>query len=272
MDCASEPASAMVDSSSSATSSPENEWNELWLHAPVSRPALLDKHPLADRLQWYPPPARTYSRRELLAGQVVDFGGVFFGLLGGIALIYRSSFMGDAAVRLFGFIVYSIGIVTMLGFSALCHQYAWDWRRARRYSSLDYMGISAMIAGSYTPPMLLAHCYLTLAFVWVLGVAGTVLDGWKVAQGHHEVTGLYRGVMIIRFLLMGWCVLVEIVPLRSCLPNQCINLIGVGGILYTLGIPIFLSNHEFHMPVWHLFVFSGSACMYAANFVYIAGL
>lgn len=44
-----------------------------------------------------------------------------------------------------------------------------------------------------------------------------------------------------------------------------------GGISYTVGVPIFLSRVEFHFPVWHLFVVIGTACMFTADWIYIAG-
>lgn len=236
----------------------------------LSPPALLDGKPIGERLSWYPPPSRPYSRRELLLDRVVNFGGVALGCVGSVALLCRS-LPNDQALKLFGLSVYSVGIITMLTCSAACHHYAWRWERSRHFSSVDYMGISAMIAGSYTPPMLEGKCYGVLGFVWLLAIAGTILDVFKVSCGHLHVSGTYRCVLVTRFLVMGWAGVLVASTLLTCLPITWFYLTLAGGVLYTLGVPVFLSDFEFHMPLWHMFVITAAVCMYTANFTYIAG-
>jgi len=243
-----------------------------WDGMPLSRPLLLDDRPLSKTVQWYAPPSREYSRRELVVGRVVDFGGLLLGFVGGVALVCRSGLLGDAALKQFGLFVYACSIVAMFGCSAVCHHNAWNWKAARWYSSLDYLGISALIAGSYTPPMLEVECYRTLAFVWALAVLGTLLDAWRVARGDEQTSGAYRCVLITRFLIMGWCVLVVMPTLASNLAHEYVYLIAAGGLLYTMGIPVFLSTKEFHMPAWHVFVTLAALSMYLGNFLYIAGV
>lgn len=248
----------------------EDERAGLQLAMPAARPHLLDGMPLAEHLPWYPPPSRSYSRRELLADRIVNLLGVALGCTGSLFLMSQFPRIQADMMKKLGLAVYGIGIITMLACSAACHHFAWDWGRTRHWSSLDYTGISAMIAGSYTPPMIACSCYRVLGFVWLLAISGTALDCIKVAKGHLHVTGKYRCVLISRFLIMGWCGLLVFPSMQSNLPPQWFYLTLVGGVLYTVGVPFFLSTAEFHLPVWHLFVLSAAICMYVANLLYIA--
>lgn len=250
----------------------DNQVETALLSGSSSRPVIFDGSPLADVLQWYPPPSRPYSRRELLADRAVNFSGVALGFLAGALVVYRSHVLGDKALKQIGLLIYALSMVTMLSCSAACHHFAWNWKRTRHFSGVDYMGISAMIAGSYTPAMIQGECWSLLAFVWGVGVAGTILDAYKVAQGHLHVTGSYRCVLITRFLIMGWCGVFVVPSLLKCLPPQWFYLVAAGGLLYTLGIPVFLCSSEFHLSVWHTFVIVASACMYLANSLYIVGV
>lgn len=243
-----------------------------WEGMPTSRPLLLDDRPLSKTVQWYAPPSRAYTRRELVAGRVVDLGGVLLGCAGGVALVCRSGLLRDAVPKQLGLLVYACGVVAMFGCSAACHHNAWNWKAARWYSSLDYLGISALIAGGYTPPMLEGECYRTLAFVWALAVLGTLLDAWKVACGDEYISGAYRCVLVTRFLIMGWCSLAVMPSLASSLPREYLYLVVGGGLLHTGGIPVFLSTKEFHMPAWHAVVTVAALPMYLGNFLYIAGV
>lgn len=247
------------------------------MHAPlrqeyVEQPSLFDGTPLHQELAWYPPPCRSYSRRELLMDRIVNFSGVGLGVIGSVVLLARSYLGGDSAGKCLGMVVYTIGICTMLVASAICHQFSWKWSSARYLQSFDYIGISFMIAGSYTPPCIATQSYGTLAFVWFLAIAGSIVDVYKVSSGDEEVTPRYRCVLVLRFMLMGWAILPGWSSVLKTLPMPWFSLTLVGGLLYTFGAVIFLSGFEFHLPVWHLCVITAASCMFAANFSYIAGI
>merc|ERR1712007_300927 len=140
----------------------------------------------------------------------------------------------------FGFWVYGASMITMFSCSLACHNYAWNWKYTRHWSSLDYTGISVMIAGSATP--LLIHCqlYAILICIWTLGVLGSFLDFLMVYRGHYTVSPCYRAVLIGRFLCMGWSVLFGWNTLGSCVPLAFMILHIVGAAFYMGGVPIFL--------------------------------
>merc|ERR1712176_1277742 len=123
----------------------------------------------------------------------------------------------------------------MLSASALCHHCSWNWDYTRHFQVLDYMGISLMIAGSYTPCCIALEFFGTLGFVWCLCIFGTLLDAYKVwIRSRLEVSTAYRAVLVGRFLLMGWAIAPSLSLLYQSLPGNYLVLTIMGGLIYTL--------------------------------------
>lgn len=246
--------------------------------APSQAPALC-KMPLKARLQWYSPPRREYSRRELLADRIVNFTGAGFAWLGTAVLAYASWVAGDTPVKQLSFLIHGIGMVIMLNCSALYHHWAWEWQNSQKLLCLDHIGISSMIMGCYTPVMLQCACYRVLAFVWVLGLLGFAMEGWKLIRGSNGRSGGADGTWsamdvahVIRYVTMGWACVVAAPSLRQKLPGNVVSLAVIGGLLYTSGVLIFIQGRrEFHMAIWHFMVLVASLCFYASNLWCLVG-
>jgi hemolysin III len=238
----------------------------------VSDPQLRDgSTPLTERLQWYPPPNRPYSRRELLVDRVVNVMGVAAGCVGAVGILARSLAMRDTRLTFLSLVVYCVGIITMFVCSAVFHRYTWDHSRHRVLVLLDYLGISFLIAGSYTPPMVRCACWKSLLFVWGLALGGGVQDAVYLTDD-REPAKWYSWMLCARYLLGGWSIMFVLPTVLKTLPIGWFRLSLAGGILYSLGVPVFLSKIEFSSPLWHVFVLAGSACIYLANFLHIAGV
>merc|ERR1712032_345812 len=114
------------------------------IQPPSERPSLLSGK-LEDRIPWYPPPFRSYSRRELLADRCVNFAGAGFAWLAAPVPGYLAWAMGSTLPKQFGFVAFATGLIAMLNCSAINHFYCWDWRRERFQGSIDRIGIESMI-------------------------------------------------------------------------------------------------------------------------------
>eukprot|EP00928_Gymnodinium_smaydae_P061336 TRINITY_DN45433_c0_g1_i1.p1 TRINITY_DN45433_c0_g1~~TRINITY_DN45433_c0_g1_i1.p1 ORF type:complete len:299 (+),score=50.75 TRINITY_DN45433_c0_g1_i1:105-1001(+) len=255
--------------------------------APTRRPPLLGK-PLCEALQWYVPPRRPYSRRELLADRVVNFSGVALALLGTPALAYISWAAGDVPSKQLGFLAHCMGLLVMLTCSALYHLWCWDWKNASRYLSMDHIGISAMIVGTYTPPMQYVEAPRVLLLVWVLGISGCFMELHRLrtpaapslptasASGGEDAPKATAWTTldllhVARYLIMGWsCLLVA--PSMGNMPPAALYPICIGGVLYTGGVVVFMSGWlEFHLPIWHGIVILASSLFYFSNLIGLAG-
>lgn len=173
-----------------------------------------------------------------------------------------------------------IGMITMLSCSAYYHYHSWNWKRVRSLYSLDHIGISAMIMGSYAPLMIQCGCYKILAFVWILGAIGLSTEIYRLLQTveENELCGRVGQwtpmdwANLVRYLLMGWAILPALPSVMGAFPNLALGLIVAGGLLYTGGIPFLIaSGLEFHTAIWHSFVLVASICFYLPNVLVLAG-
>lgn len=240
-------------------------------------PSLVDGHPMTYTLQYYIPPRRPYSRRELLADRIVNFLGAGLSWPCAALLCARSWEAGDSQAKQLGFLLFSIGLVSMLNLSALYHYWSWDWKSSHKLLSLDHFGITAMIMGGYAPFMLRAECYKVLALVWLLGFVGFAQESCRLLSSEPGEGGPGRWSMpdvahVVRYVSMGWAGIMVAGPLRQSLPTTAMAMGLVGGILYTGGICIFVTDKlEFHLAIWHFMVLVASACFYFANFIFLIG-
>lgn len=243
----------------------------------ATRPHLLADGPLDARLQWYTPPRRSYSRRELLADRIVNFSGAVLSWVGTPILGFASWAAGDPVPKQVGFWAHGAGMVTMLTCSALYHHWSWNWAKSQRLLSLDHLGISTMIMGCYIPVMQYCDCIKTLLFVCTLGVLGWLMEAYKLVSGRQDLSGgggkwsWFDVAHIVRYVVMGWTCIV-VFPWMRKMPMEALALSGVGGTLYTAGICIFIQgNLEFHLAIWHVLVLIASLCFYLSNILALVG-
>ena len=133
----------------------------------------------------------------------------------------------------------------------------------------DHMAIYFLIAGSYTPFMLVTLresspvlAWTIFGVVWGLTVAGSALKIFT--------TGKWRFVSTLAYIGMGWIVVIAIRPLMAALPLAGLLWLLAGGCLYTLGTVFYLWRlMPYHHAVWHLFVLSGTCCHFICVLFYV---
>jgi hemolysin III len=146
--------------------------------------------------------------------------------------------------------IYGTGLLGMLTASAL-YNFSPPGQWKARLRNLDHAMIFVMIAGSYTPFLVLAmQPGLGLpicAFVWAVAVVGTIVQLTSLARRTILSLALYLG--------MGWLVLGFLRPLAAVLPGQALLYLVFGGVVYSVGAIIHcLPGMRFHNVVWHAFV------------------
>jgi len=237
-------------------------------------PCLFDGQPLEKQLQWYPPPRRQYSRRELCADHCVNFTGAVLAWVGAAAQSCISWHYEDGSEKQLGFLAHGLGLIPMLNLSAYYHYASWDWQRTQKLKSLDHVGISAMIMGSYAPLMIQCESYIVLLFVWVMGVLGFSIEVYRLMSdmSSAEHWTYLDWVNLARYLTMGWACVVIMPVMSHILSPTAFCACIAGGVLYTVGVLFLIFEElEFHLAVWHLFVLGGSFCFYFVNVLELAG-
>ena len=176
----------------------------------------------------------------------------------GTVLLWRRS-RGDglkqASLLIFGLTL----ILCYLG-STLFHGIR-SPQHARMLWKLDHVGIYLLIAGTYTPAVLVLlegwWRWSMLGLIWFLAGAGILMRLLASRISPALSTGLY--------LLMGWSAILCYFELARVITQRGMRLVVLGGILYSIGALINLmhwpkpvlglfGSHE----VMHLFVMSGS--------------
>lgn len=169
---------------------------------------------------------------------------------------------GDAAM-LVACLLYSLGLLWMLGFSA-----AYNRVQAPRVKSilrrLDHAGIFVMIAGSYAPFALVKLSSTLgngiLVFIWALALVGIYMS--------LRLPGRADKAMIFLCLTMGWSVVVIMPSLVAAVSSSVLVLLVIGGVLYTSGVMFHLAKRlRYHNAIWHVFVLAAVVCHYIAIFL-----
>jgi hemolysin III len=199
------------------------------------------------------------TRAERIADGWVHVIGVAGGAIGAVVLLALSIARGDLG-QAGAVSIYAICLVAMLAVSAA---YNLADRAAARnlLRRIDHATIFLMIAGSYTP-------FTTQRFEggWALGMTTAV---WSIALisavGRLLLPGVSRLVWLPIYVLLGWMVVAAVDPLVHRVPLTAVVLLVLGGVIYTIGIAIYVWRHlPFRRAIWHGFVLAAAGMHYAA--------
>ncbi|MEA1671920.1 PAQR family membrane homeostasis protein TrhA [Nitrospirillum sp. BR 11163] len=203
-----------------------------------------------------------YAGLEYKADAAVHAVGVSAALVGGVWIFASRAFHGPAYDAI-GLAAYAIAMTSMLTFSA-----AYNLSRHRRQREwlrrLDHAGIFLAIAGTYTPLLLrlpatptFATPAIALTVVWMIAGAGIAL---KLSTPRR-----YERLGLALYLSLGWIGLPLIPILTGRLQAGTGSLIGIGALIYTVGVGAYLLERvRYHNVVWHLMVLAAAACHYMA--------
>jgi hemolysin III len=197
-------------------------------------------------------------RREM-ANAITHGLGILFGIVSIPVLSAIGAKTGNVP-GVVGATIYAFGFLMLFTFSTIYHSTQnLDAKRILR--KLDHISIYFLIAGTYTPFLLMymldSFGIALLSIQWSLVLLGTI---FKVF-----FTGRFKIVSTIIYIAMGWLLLVGGKRFFEELPTSSLVLVLVGGGLYTLGSIFYLNKKIYHHhAIWHLFVLSAAICHYAA--------
>jgi len=200
-----------------------------------------------------------YRGGELAADRIIHTIGNFAGVVGSAMLAGIAAGVAERPIFLAS-LVYSACLLTMLGCSA-AYNLAANAARRGFLRQLDHAAIFPMIAGTYTP---FTTC--RLHGVWAIGMTAAVWTG--AITGAAIKPSCPRGIKpgsIVAYLALGWMILLGMRPMLGSGDALTALLIGVGGVLYSIGVGFHLwRTLPFHNARWHSFVLVATSCPYAA--------
>ena len=165
--------------------------------------------------------------------------------------------------------IYGATLLLLYISSTLCHGHC--GRFQKHFEKFDHLSIYLLIAGTYTPYMLVTlrgvWGWSIFAVVWGLAVIGMLIDVWPKSAEKED----RRILPLIIYLVMGWLIIIALKPLADNLASNGVWLLAIGGLLYSIGVVFFiLSDRVKHAHgVWHLFVIGGSLSHYVSISAYV---
>ena len=201
-----------------------------------------------------------YSFGEEIAHAVSHGVGALLAIAGLAVLMVAAATGGEGAWQVVPCAIYGAAMILMFTTSTLYHSFPWP-RVKRVFRVLDHEMIFLMIAGSYTPFVLItlrgALGWTLFGVVWGIAAAGLVFQGF--------FTGRFKGASTALYVVMGWIIVFALKPLLDHMSPAGIRWLVAGGLCYTLGAVVYLFKRvKYHHAIWHLAVLAGGACHYFA--------
>ena len=201
----------------------------------------------------------TYTRKQEIVNGLTAAIGMLFGLSGLPVLIGLATAHGNTP-GIVGAGIYGFCFLLLFTSSTVYH-FAQEPEVRRIFKVLDHISIYFLIAGSYTPFLLV---YMNndfgitiLSVLWGLTVLGIF---FKI-----RFSGRYEIISTIIYLLMGWMMVAGGRRFFDQLPVPVLIFICIGGALYSVGVFFYLwDKYSYTHATWHLFVLSAAVCHYVA--------
>lgn len=190
-------------------------------------------------------------------GTVLSIVGLVLLLLKGIDLSSPSAIVAYS--------IYGASLILLFLNSTLYHSLSFT-KFKDFFQRLDHSAIYLLIAGTYTPYLIIAiggKLGLTfLILVWGLAFFGIFFEVFQINKYPRLSTFMYLG--------LGWLGIFIIYPLIQSIEITGVALLGLGGVVYSLGVIFYSmkSNKWMHI-IWHLFVMAGAFFMYISVLFYV---
>ncbi len=212
-------------------------------------------------------PSSRYTLGEEIANSVIHGMGIVLGIAGLGVLTAFASLYGNAW-HIVGCSIFGAALILLYTTSTLYHSIPLPRVKAV-LRTLDHSAIFVLIAGTYTPFLLVnlrgPWGWSLFGVIWGLALFGIVL---RIMRGRRSTllsVGLYVG--------MGWAVVVAIEPMLNNVAPGGLLLLLLGGLAYTLGVVFYVWKRlPYHHAIWHVFVLAGSILHFFAILFYVIPL
>lgn len=211
--------------------------------------------------------APLYSIKEEIANSITHGVGLVLAIAGLGVLIAFASRLGNAW-HVVSCTIFATTLILQYTFSTLYHSI--QLPRAKSVMRvLDHSAIFLLIAGTYTPFMLVnlrgTWGWTLFGVVWTLALLGVLFQVSLLRR--------WQGFSLALYIGMGWVVVVAIKPMLVAVAPGGLILLLLGGLAYTSGVGFYLwKSLRYHHAIWHGFVLAGSILHFFAVLFYVVPL
>jgi hemolysin III len=194
--------------------------------------------------------------------------GAVLALVGLGALLTVGLQSGDLWV-LASFTVFGMSMVLLYTMSTLYHSFHPPGLK-KLFQLFDHISIYLLIAGTYTPYMLVSlrhgNGIPIMGLVW--GLAGLGILSEVFLSGKAVKVG-----QVVIYLGMGWACSLDMENLRTALSGTAFDWLLAGGLAYTGGVVFYVLDKMGRLNhahgIWHMFVLLGSMCHFVSIIGYV---
>jgi len=209
-----------------------------------------------------------FSRGEELANAISHLLGALLAVVGLVLMVHFSIVNGNGW-HVVSTSIFGSSMIVLYISSTMTHILPMG-RAKDRFFNFDRIAIYLLIAGTYTPIALLTlHGplgWVIFGIEWGLAIVGTLMILTRPGDYNTGVSTFY----VVSYAVMGWLILIAIVPILNTLPLMGTLWILIGGVCYTLGILFFkVIKFPYHHLVWHMLVLAGTISHFFAVFFYM---
>ena len=194
-----------------------------------------------------------YTLGEEIANSITHGIGLVLSVAALVVLVLTAVHRGNAW-HVVGFTIFGSTLILLYLSSTLYHGIQHP-RAKRILRRCDHAAIFLLIAGTYTPFLLTnlrgAWGWRLLGVLWGIAACGVLFKAFCVQR--------FERLSVVAYILMGWLGIIAVRQLFTALPTDSLLLLGVGGLIYTVGVVFYAwGKLPFGHAVWHLFVLGGS--------------
>ena len=182
-----------------------------------------------------------------------------------LALLVTRAVNHGTAWHIVSAAVYGLSMMGLYAASTMYHS-ASDPAARAKLRIVDHASIYVLIAGTYTPFMLIT-LHGTVGWVifgisWSMAVTGITLKLF--------FTGRFNLLSTLMYVFMGWLIIFAIKPLVASISAQGLFWVIAGGVSYTVGAILYsIKSIPYNHAIFHLLVLAGSICHFIAIYDYV---
>jgi hemolysin III len=196
-----------------------------------------------------------YSVVEEVIHALTHGVGVLLSIAGLTWMLYVS-IGADDPWRIAASSIYGATLIGLFLASTIYHS-MYRSRHREIFKLLDHCAIYLLIAGTYTPFLLVAMRTDTgwwlFGTIWALATAGIIKKLWL----RHR----FPKIALASYLAMGWLCVVAAPQIAAAIGPNGMAWLVAGGVSYSVGAIFYaLDRLPYNHAVWHIFVLAGGAC------------
>lgn len=208
--------------------------------------------------------SQSYELSEEIVN-AISHGAAALLSVAGLTLLVTLAWLQNDMVKVASFAIYGTSLILLFSASTLYHALLNESAK-KVFKLLDHCAIYLLIAGTYTPLMLVTMAddigMIMLSIIWGIAVVGIL---FKIKFGNK-----FKKLSLATYLGMGFISLTIINKLYTQLESGGLILLALGGLVYALGTIFYVrKNVIYSHAIWHVFVLVAAICHFFMMLFYV---